>query len=156
MRILSGAVGLLHDCIVVKVEFGLEFRGYEVDTQVAPLTLDYLTDTMERCLSENKRTGAVCGGRSASHDFRMGFAITLHKRVRSIVEARNKQMSTGTALVVKKIAMVEQHCRDGLQAPKNMRVKTRRSEAYSSGVKAGDSVSLNSQVGSSCARANLS
>ena len=47
------------------------------------MTFDYLTASMERSLKERKRNGSVEPGRSASFDYRLGFAMAVVSRVKN-------------------------------------------------------------------------
>jgi len=58
VSVLGSAVALLHDCLCVKSDT-IEFRGFSIDAEVATLTYEYLTDTMERSLKLRKQEGSV-------------------------------------------------------------------------------------------------
>jgi len=153
VRFIASAVSLLHDCLAVNNIGALEFRGYEVDVKVANMTFDYLQKTMERVLSSAKRDGTVGAGRSASHEFRIGFCLEIGKRCKAIVDERKAMQtnSAGTelALVVVKMEMVQANCGEGVGKAKKSKYRIRSTNNTEMGKAAGRAVSLNAQVGGS-------
>lgn len=150
--ILGAAVGVFHDCTVIRdyEKSTLVFQGFTVDAEIAPITLQYLLDSLERSLSVAKRDGTVEAGRSPAHDYRVGFAAEIYTRCKEIDKARRVNeddagTSTGTSLVVRKMALVKEHFYDP-QIGKAPKIKIRQSEALQEGRKAGSKVSLNTQV----------
>jgi hypothetical protein len=162
--VLGSAVALLHDCICVKGRT-IEFRGFSIDAEVASMTYGYLTDVMERSLKARKRDGAVPPGRSASFDYRVGFALAVLERARKIdrerreaEEALRRDASSGSAgsdiprgssLTVLKREVVREHCMEGLTMGRPKRVRYRNGRAHSAGSDDGSRVSLDKQVGGS-------
>jgi hypothetical protein len=163
VRVLGSAVALLHDCICVSSDT-IEFRGFSIDAQVSSMTFDYLTHTMERGLKQHKRDGTVEPGRSASYDYRVGFALAVLGRARALdVERRAAesqqakaagagQGAPGSSLVVRKREMVRDACSDGLVTRKAKRVRYRNGAAHEAGSQDGSKVSLDKQVGGARAK----
>lgn len=150
VSVLVSSTGLLHDCIVIKNQHGLEFRGYAIDTQVSQMTFEYLTTTLERLLSQAKRSGEIGAGRSAAHDFRIGFALEVNERCKAIDRERRAttaaQSRTGTSIAVQKMQMVNIHCAKNIGKARPKKVVYRDSEANSAGRQAGARISLSSQL----------
>ena len=156
--VLGSAVAVLHDCICVRSDT-IEFRGFSIDAEVASMTFDYLSAAMERSLAQHKRAGTVEPGRSASFDYRMGFALAVLKRARSLDAERRaaeeqatsnsdtNRSGAGSSLVVRKLAMVREACMDGLVTRKATRVRYRNGAAHAAGSSDGAQVSLDKQVG---------
>lgn len=162
--VLGSAVALLHDCICVRGST-IEFRGFSIDADVASLTYEYLMVVMERSLKEHKNAGTVEPGRSASFDYRVGFAMAVLKRARSIdaerraaeehaaADAGVEQAGPGSSLVVRKREMVRDACMEGLVTRRAARVRYRSGAAHSAGSSDGANVSLDKQVGNVRAKA---
>ncbi len=162
VQVLASAVGLLHDCLVVKGDGIIEFRGFDIDTRVATLTNDYLGEAMERSLAARKREGTVPPGRSSSFDYRVAFALSVLERVQELDRERRAREQAerdramaaagsgapGTSLITDKLALVERNCSKGLAHARTKRVRYRNSEAHAAGSRDGRRVSLESQVGS--------
>ena len=161
VSVMGSAVALLHDCICVKSDT-IEFRGFSIDAEVATLTYEYLTDTMERSLKLRKQQGSVSPGRSASFDYRVGFALAVLARARLIdserklaeeklrsaqdnTDANNPAGSTQGLMVLKR-EVVRQSCMNGVVAGKVKRVRYRSGEAHTAGTSDGTNVSLDKQV----------
>lgn len=162
--VLGSAVALLHDCICVKGRT-IEFRGFSIDAEVASMTYGYLTDVMERSLKERKREGAVPPGRSASFDYRVGFALAVLERARKIDRERREaeealrreatgagagtgdDIPRGSSLTVLKREIVRENCMEGLTMGRPKRVRYRNGRAHSAGSDDGSRVSLDKQVG---------
>ena len=157
VRVLGSAVAMLHDCICVRGDT-IEFRGFSIDAEVASLTYDYLSTAMERSLAQHKRSGTVEPGRSASFDYRVGFALAVLERARRLDkqrrEAETKSSATtdqetaapGSSLVVRKLAMVRDACMHGLVTGKASRVRYRDGAAHAAGSSDGARVSLDRQM----------
>lgn len=164
--VLGSAVALLHDCICVKGGT-IEFRGFNIDAEVAPLTYGYLTQTMERSLKLRKRDGEVAPGRSASFDYRVGYALAILERARRIdterreAEVKMQQPAAEGAnalagvdddiprvssLVIRKREIVRENCMEGLYFSRPKRVRYRNGAAHRAGTSDGASVSLDKQV----------
>ena len=158
LRVLGSAVALLHDCICVR-DNTIEFRGFSIDAEVASMTFEYLSEAMERSLAQHKRAGTVEPGRSASFDYRMGFAMAVRQRARqldaerraaeeqSASKFRSEAAGTGSSLVVRKLAVVRENCMDGLVTGRASRVRYRNGAAHAAGSSDGAQVSLNKQMG---------
>ncbi|NND90253.1 MAG: DUF2786 domain-containing protein [Granulosicoccus sp.] len=165
--VLGSAVALLHDCICVKGRT-IEFRGFSIDAEVASLTFGYLADVMERSLKSRKTDGSVAPGRSASFDYRTGFALAVLERARRIDRERQQsagggagessalgaQGNTGgtdvprsSSLIIRKRQIVNDNCMEGLVSARPRRVRYRNGEAHSAGSNDGATVSLDKQVG---------
>ena len=157
VRVLGSAVALLHDCLCVSSDT-IEFRGFSIDAQVASLTFDYVSDAMERSLKQHKRDGSVEPGRSASFDYRVGFALAVLQRARAIdterraqeaqnaEAARESQGAPGVSLVVRKREMVREACSEGLMTRKAKRIRYRDGAAHAAGMQDGSRVSLDRQM----------
>lgn len=156
VSVLGASVGLLHDCLCVD-SGRIEFRGFSVDAEVAPLTYQYLFDAMERSLKQRKAQGDVGPGRSASFDYRVGFAISVLRRCQHIVDGRRQGVSDASdasdtalpvdhALVVKKREIVRHACSDGLAQSRPRKVRYRDGEAHRAGASDGSDVSLDQQI----------
>ena len=155
--VLGSAVALLHDCICVRSNT-IEFRGFSIDAQVASMTFDYLSGAMERSLKVHKRQGSIAPGRSASFDYRVGFAIAVLERARQLDSERRaadmqpqadggNNAQPGSSLVVKKLAIVRDACMEGLVTRRASRVRYRNGAAHAAGSDDGARVSLDRQVG---------
>lgn len=161
VSVMGSAVALLHDCICVQSDT-IEFRGFSIDAEVATLTYQYLTDTMERSLKQRKQLGSVAPGRSASFDYRVGFALAVLARARLIDSERKlaeeqlrgvkssqdtgNASNNGQSLMILKREVVRQSCMDGVVAGKAKRVRYRNGEAHTAGSSDGAKVSLDKQV----------
>jgi hypothetical protein len=160
VSVMGSAVALLHDCICVKSDT-IEFRGFSIDAEVATLTYEYLTGTMERSLKLRKQQGGVSPGRSASFDYRVGFALAVLARAclidseRKIAEEqlRSPQDSSDSdnptnsqGLMILKREVVRQSCMDGVVPGRVKRVRYRSGEAHTAGTSDGAKVSLDKQV----------
>lgn len=156
--VLGSAVALLHDCICVR-SATIEFRGFSIDAEVASLTYEYLSDAMERSLKAHKRCGTVEPGRSASFDYRVGFALAVLKRARMLdaerrsheeqaaAAAGRESSGPGSSLVVRKREVVRNACMDGLVTRRAARVRYRNGRAHDAGSSDGARVSLDKQMG---------
>ena len=155
--VLGSAVALLHDCICVRGDT-IEFRGFSIDAEVASLTFEYLFVTMERTLKTHKREGTIEPGRSASFDFRVGFAMAVLKRVSQIDAERHSheealrstkdtsETGAGQDLIVRKLEVVRSSCMEGLMTRKPTRVRYRDGQAHTAGSNEGTRVSLSRQL----------
>jgi hypothetical protein len=160
VKFLAAAVATLHDVLFVSGRNGFaEFRGFEVDTNVARLTLDYLLNAVERALTARKRAGNFPAGRSAAYDYRVGFASEVNKRVTELVAQRNRVQQqaagTGTALTVRKREIVERECGRDLATSTFRGRGVRDSTARAAGTDDGARVSLDQQVESAPERSAL-
>ena len=156
--VLGSAVALLHDCICVRSDT-IEFRGFSIDAEVASLTYDYLSDAMERSLKAHKARGTVAPGRSASFDYRTGFALAVLQRARQLdaerrtaeelaaANAGQERAGPGSSLVVRKREVVRNACMEGLVTRRASRVRYRNGAAHAAGSSDGSNVSLDRQVG---------
>lgn len=156
--VLGSAVALLHDCICVR-SGTIEFRGFSIDAEVASLTFEYLSDAMERSLKSHKRLGTVESGRSASFDYRVGFALAVLKRARQLdierrtmqeqaeAEAGRERSGPGSSLVIRKREVVRNACMEGLVTRRATRVRYRNGRAHEAGTSDGSRVSLDKQMG---------
>lgn len=150
VTLLSSAVALLHDCVVVS-HHELEFRGYAVDSEVAGLTFAYLTEAMERALAQRKRRGSVPAGRRPGFDYRVGFAASVLERCRVIDRERHAEpprapFGNSSALVVLKREAVEEACTRGMGSRRSRRVRVRAGQALDAGDADGRAVSLSTQL----------
>jgi len=156
VSVLGASVGLLHDCLCVDSGH-IEFRGFSVDADVASLTYDYLFDAMERSLKMRKAAGEVAPGRSASFDYRVGYAISVMKRCQAIDEERRQGVVQNVdtsvdvialdhSLVVKKLELVREACSDDLARTRPRKVRYRDGEAHRAGSADGEHVSLDQQI----------
>jgi len=157
VTLLSSAVALLHDCICVD-SGEIEFRGFSLDAEVATLTYEYLSRSMERSLQNRKKSGDVSPGRSASFDYRVGYGISVLNRCRQIHKERIESEQAaqrsacndstyGSSLVVLKRELVEEHCTNDIQGSRKRTVRFRSGSAHTAGASDGSDVSLKSQVG---------
>jgi len=160
VAVMGSAVALLHDCLCVR-SGTIEFRGFSIDAEVASLTYAYLNNAMERSLKQAKTTGAVEPGRSASFDYRVGFAMAVRARARQIDSERRQAQAdaavsasvqsvaagnNGSSLVVRKLEAVREACMEGLVNARPNRVRYRSGAAHAAGSNDGKRVSLNRQV----------
>ena len=169
VMVLSSAVALLHDCICVD-SGTIEFRGFSIDADVASLTYGYLYQVMERSLKLRKNDGSVAPGRSASFEYRVGFALAVLERARAIDHERKREearlcemasagamlveadkstapgVAAGHGLIVRKLALVRQACMDGLGTGRKRRVRYRNGSAHTAGSTDGARVSLDKQI----------
>lgn len=157
VSVLGASVALMHDCLCVD-SGNIEFRGFSVDAEVAPLTYNYLFDAMERSLKQRKASGDVGPGRSASFDYRVGFAISVMRRCQVIDEERRNNaegapasaesgaVAADHALVVKKLELVREACTKDLARTRPRKVRYRDGEAHRAGATDGDQVSLDQQL----------
>lgn len=156
VSVLGASVGLLHDCLCVDSGH-IEFRGFSVDADVAPLTYDYLFDAMERSLKMRKASGEVAPGRSSSFDYRVGYAISVMQRCQAIDEERRRgsvepaDTASGSikpdhALVIKKLELVREACSGDLARTRPRKVRYRDGEAHRAGTTDGHDVSLDQQL----------
>lgn len=158
VSVLGSAVALLHDCLCVKSDT-IEFRGFSIDAEVATMTYEYLTDTMERSLKLRKQQGSVAPGRSASFDYRVGFALAVLARARAIDADRKKEeekhrttvtsgdgIAANQSLVVRKREVVRASCMTGVVPGRAKRVRYRNGEAHTAGTSDGTRVSLEKQI----------
>lgn len=146
LKYLAASVAHLNDCICVIKQGDLEFRGYEVDVTVCQLTVKYLDESLARYLRDAKKRGEVTG-RSASYDFRLGFATAVRSRIIAMKQEIAAQQGTGKSLAIKKLDAVKSNCMNGVISRRSTNIETRHSSAAShAGREAGSQVSLNSQV----------
>ena len=151
VRYFGSAVAALHDVLFVTGGLhGAEFRGYEIDVQVARLTLEYLEGAIERALAARRRAGGFPAGRSAAYDYRVAFASEVYARVDRIVAERRRAeraaSATGTALTVLKREIVERECGRGLGTRTARHRDARDRGAAAAGRADGNAVSLDPQV----------
>jgi len=161
VSVLGASVGILHDCLCIDSGC-IEFRGFSVDVEVAQLTYAYLFDAMERSLKRRKKEGAVAPGRSASFDYRVGFAISVLTRCKAIDAERRSGASLADnyadssadgiaidhALVIKKLELVREACSGDLARTRPRKVRYRDGEAHRAGSADGEDVSLDQQLDS--------
>ncbi len=164
--VLGSAVALLHDCICVRSNT-IEFRGFSIDADVATLTYSYLIDVMERSLKLHKSAGSIEPGRSASFDYRVGFALAVLQRARQLdadrrtaeeqlaAGAGQERVGPGSSLVVRKSEVVRQACMEGLATRRPQRVRYRDGAAHQAGNSDGSNVSLDKQLNSGASRRTL-
>ena len=160
VKYLAAAVARLHDVLFVTGPGGFaEFRGFEVDANVARLTLDYLLDAVERALAGRKRAGDFPAGRSAAYDYRVGFAIEVDRRVGALAAERERAErqagGPGTSLAVRKRQIVERECAGDLSTTSFRGRGARDAAARAAGRDDGARVSLERQVGDSSGRPAL-
>jgi len=159
VSVLGSSVALLHDCLCVD-SGQIEFRGFSVDADVAQLTYAYLFDAMERSLKKRKAVGDVGPGRTASFDYRVGFAIAVMRRCKALDDERRagasvveldeqteaRHVALDHALVVKKLELVREACSADLARTRARKVRYRDGEAHRAGSVDGDEVSLDQQL----------
>lgn len=152
IQFLSIAVANLHGVLFVSGGGELpHFRGYELDVRVARLTLDYLSDAVDRALAARRRTGEFPPGRMAAYDYRLAFADEVSDRVDKIVREREAEeraaSTTGTALTVRKLEIVERECGQDLVTNSIRARGVINDKAAGAGREDGSRVSLDPQVG---------
>ncbi len=158
IQFLSIAVAKLHGVLFV-TGGGKQahFRGYDIDVRVARLTLDYLSDAVERALTARRRTGEFPPGRMAAYDYRLAFANEVVERVKTIVSEREAEerasSSTGTALTIRKLEIVRRECGQDLRTSTVRGRGAIDDAAADAGREDGSRVSLDPQVGRGGARA---
>ena len=146
IKSIGFATATLHDCILIRHDSELQFKGFSIDVEIAPLTMEFLLGTMERNLRSAKKEGTVKGGRSQAFDFRLGFAMEVLKRCKAISSERSPATSsgTGTSLSIRKLDMVKNNF--NAHNGKTENIRYRNSKATQAGRVAGKNVSLNRQV----------
>ncbi|MBX2881045.1 MAG: DUF2786 domain-containing protein [Granulosicoccus sp.] len=152
IRWLGTAVENLHTVLFVTGgPQGPEFRGFEVDVQVARLTMEYLENATERSLTARRRGGAFPPGRSAAYDYRVSFAMEIYRRVDALVAERDEtertMTGTGQSLTIRKKKLVEAECAQDLMTTSTRYSGARPGEAAEAGRADGAKVSLDPQVG---------
>jgi len=155
VSILGAVSAELHDCLFVisrrrRGPVHCEFRGYAIDASVARLTFDYLQQALEGALRRRKRDGSLTAGRSASYDYRVSYCAAVQARISAITAERRVARPSdtgGTALVVRKFALVEARCGAGLRRQTVARRAARDADAVHVGRSDGQSVSLDTQLG---------
>ncbi len=160
LGVLGSAVALIHDCLCVKGDT-IEFRGFSIDADVAALTYSYLVRVMDRSLKDRKSNGTVAPGRTASFDYRVGFALAVLERARQMdrerkaAEQQRTQQTivkndpydaTGSSLVLRKRDLVRQACMQGLVTGRAKRIRYRNGSAHTAGSHDGARVSLDKQL----------
>ena len=149
---LATAVEQLHTVLFVTGgPHGPEFRGFDVDVKVASMTMEYLEGATERSLTARRHAGTFPPGRSAAYDYRVSFAMEIHRRVTSLVAERKAAEAvasgSGTALTIRKKKIVETECTQDLITTKARYNGARPGEAAEAGRTDGAKVSLDPQVG---------
>lgn len=158
VRALGAAVALLHDCICVRSDT-IEFRGFSIDAEIASLTYAYLTGAMERSLKLHKRQGSVPAGRAASFDYRVGYALAVLDRARTICDDRQASENNhaassttvsadGKSLTLRKRKIVREACMQGLVHERPKTIRYRSGDANRAGASDGAAVSLDKQINS--------
>jgi hypothetical protein len=140
------------------------------------LTFGYLSDVMERSLKLRKSEGSVPPGRSASFDYRVGFALAVLERARRIdterraaeqqqrhraarafadgmPDASETDIPRRAGLTVMKRQIVQENCMDGLITSRPKRVRYRNGSAHAAGSTDGSQVSLDKQVSAAKSKA---
>lgn len=127
---------------VIGAEKKLKAIGRKCNIEVSMAMYDYVTQTMERKLKKEHVVNKF--------SFRIGFASAIRQKVNEILENRNKANIDPrcTALVIQEKALVRSFIKDKY---KNLRASNSRCSvgdagSYYSGMNAGSSVSLNSQI----------
>ncbi len=127
-----------------------EFRGFDIDVKVAKMTMDYLENATERSLATRRRSGTFPAGRSAAYDYRVSFAMEVNRRVHALVAERKAAeaaaTTTGTALTVKKMEIVQRECSADLVTNYSKYKGARPGDAADAGRFDGSKVSLDPQV----------
>ena len=155
--ILIVGVARYHDCNVVVTNGRATFEGFDKDAIVAPLTLDYLIQVMERGVKRYQKDQkqndpfAYFGPspRQQGSSYRRGYVSEMQNIMFRIAAGRKKEQeeameeSGGTALVVQKKALVEDHF--GMQRIKNAK-GVRPTNAAFAGAEGARNTSLNGQV----------
>lgn len=165
-RWLAGAVANITETRAVRYEahkeYTMRFQGINGDDQVAAMMMEYLVDTMNRCLKAYKKEHGL-KGTAIALDFRRGFALEIANRAYEIKnerEAQRKQEQEaanngepGQSLAVIKLDLISNHF-TGVTMSRRKQPKVRLSDdgAYSAGREAGSRTSLNKQVGGSSQR----
>lgn len=149
-KYLASAAGSMNDCRSVirrgRNQVSFLFQGFKPDAIVAKMTMDYLTKAAQRT---KKELGVK--GLSESNLFMQGFSGEVLNRANEIKREREKQFvsNTGTELVLLKMTEIQKHfgelnsCRN--HKPRAPLSRSER-EAYSQGLQAGESISLDKQV----------
>lgn len=145
---LCGASAALNDCEAVisrapHVEY--KFRGFKSDAIVAKMTMDYLALTCERLCKKS-----VSRGVSGKNFFRLGFSEAVGRRAYEIKRDREPlRTSTGKGLVISKMSAISAHFGSlpSLKERKQREPDWQEVRAYEEGLKAGESVGLDKQVG---------
>lgn len=127
---------------VVRGEKKIKAIGRKCNIEVSMAMYDYVLQTMERKLRSERAIDKF--------SFRLGFSRAIQRKVAEILENRNKVDIDPrcTALVVQEKALVRSFMRDNYKNLRTSVTKTSFGDAgsYYSGLNAGNSVSLNSQI----------
>lgn len=126
----------------------LEFTGLDDDAQVASWTLDYLAGQIQQ-LTQVYRAGHRDASRQSVNDFRMGAAWSIQRMLEQELERKEGRAAantSGTALMVRRRALVEEFCQIKYQP---LYYEQRASDAYHAGCDAGQDVLLSQGVGGS-------
>lgn len=129
-----------------------QFKGYKSDVIVAGNMYEYLIDTIDRLCAQYMKENGHTGGYKASigDAFKKGAAQEVCYRLDAMLEERKRDMtlSTGTSLMVVKMAEVES--KFGAQQTKEMNMATRDDwearHARHAGHVAGSQINLSTQV----------
>ena len=118
--ILAVAVATFNDCQCIKSHewkttnnsyaYRLMFRGFETDVAVAVAMYDYLTSTIDRlCANYIEELGHNRYPAKLGDAYKKAASSTLCSRLREMQEQRREeiQTSTGTSMVIFKVAQVE-------------------------------------------------
>ncbi|CAG8998080.1 MAG: hypothetical protein CENE_00011 [Candidatus Celerinatantimonas neptuna] len=145
---LSSSAAILNDCVgaVSRAPYvQYFFQGFKADAIVAKLTMDYLVEACERQLKSSGITGA-----SNRNFFRVGFSEQVQLRALQITEERKKTFvnDTGTALVPLKKELITNHFGklNPLKHQKRRRPSRDEEDAYTEGMRQGQTVSLEKQI----------
>ena len=134
-------VARLNDCQVINTRGGVQFTGMVEDVEVASEMTRYLVRETDRLARR------FPGTRGERGSFRRGCAGTLQRRMFDLAEDRKaefQEASGGTALVVQKHSLIEQHTGRKQQT---RRSSMREGAGYRDGQKAGAGMRLDRQVG---------
>jgi hypothetical protein len=120
--VLAMGVAIYHECHAVTAHGRIKFKGFDKDAIVAPLTLDYLIQTMERGVKRYQKENPCnrddqwyygVTPRMQGSSYRSGYASQMQQIMFTIAAERKKaqeqdiQESGGTALVVQKAELVD-------------------------------------------------
>ncbi len=125
-----------------KIIKAIKAIGKKQNIEVSISMYDYLMNTMERKMREENPRNKT--------SFRLGFSYSIARKIKEIIMERNRQDNdvACTALVIQEKKMAKDFMHDKY---KNIRTKKAKSSyrdqaSFNSGVQAGRSTSLNSQI----------
>lgn len=162
-RQLAQAIGRLYFCnyLYFRKSKSHLYVGKVSNVETAKLMNQYVR---ENAFKEAARYGRQMGSKKYERAFMEGVADTISRRVTEIIEANRQQKAgTGTSLVLADVYKTEQQANAdliskiyGSTSSKGTRKRSNIDyNAYNQGVKKGESINLNTQIGGTPKRTRL-